>query len=203
MHLLVSTSLINHGHLLQQSERTMALKLSHQKGALSYEKYYRHNSNDGSLSNRMPPDEHAKLSLFTNKEIELKALNNAHEKGEVACFDLDSTNLYIYSCVADRLTGFRIDFIEGTRVDIEEQTSDATTGKASIVGEGIAVCTMKDDDGENHTLHTRMAYALSSKYRCMAPKWLGIKDKEKGTPKYKRSRCELDDEEVMLYLDER
>ena len=30
-----------------------------------------------------------------------------------------------------------------------------------------------------------------------------MQDKEQGMPKYKRSRCKLDDEEVMLYLDER
>ena len=48
-----------------------------------------------------------------------------------------------------------------------------------------------------------MAYSPQSKHRLMAPQWLGMQDREKGIPKDKRCRCEMDDEEAMLYFDER
>ena len=76
-------------------------------------------------------------------------------------------------------------------------------GKTSIIGEGIAAYSLKDDNGEPYLLYTKMAYAPNSKYRLMAPQWLGMQDKEQGVPKEKRCRCELDDEEAVLYLDER
>ena len=116
--------------------------------------------------------------MFATQDAELKALNNTNEEGEVIRFDSDSTNIFIDSCVEGGLTGFRSDFIEGTFVEIEKQTSYITTGKSSIIDEGIMDHTLKDDNGEDHTLHTRMAYDPSSKYRLMAPQWLRIQDKE-------------------------
>ena len=37
----------------------------------------------------------------------------------------------------------------------------------------------------------------------MVPQWLGMQDKERGVPKEKRCRFELDDKEAVLHLDER
>ena len=48
-----------------------------------------------------------------------------------------------------------------------------------------------------------MVYAPQSKHRLMSPQWLGIQDKEQGVPKNKRCRCEMGNEEAILYLDER
>ena len=68
---------------------------------------------------------------------------------------------------------------------IEERTSDTTTLKDSIIGEGIAAYTLTEDYGECLTAHTKMAYAPSSEYRLMAPQWLGMKDKDQDMPKDK------------------
>ena len=65
------------------------------------------------------------------------------------------------------LTGFRSDVIEVTYVDIEERTSNAATGKSSVIGEGIAAYTLIDDDGEHHMIHTKMSHVPSTKYRLM------------------------------------
>ena len=62
---------------------------------------------------------------------------------------------------------------------------------------------LKDDSGELYILHTKMAYASQSKYRLMALQWLGMQDKERAIPKDKRCRCELDNEEAILYIDKR
>ena len=73
-------------------------------------------------------------------------------------------------------------------MDAEERTSYTTTGKASIICEGIAAFTLKDYNGEFHTLHTRIAYAPLSKYRIMAPQWLKMQGKEQRMAKDKHSR---------------
>ena len=137
----------------------ITLTLLHQKGALSYEKDHRSSIGSRSLSDRMPPDKHAKPSLFKTQDIELKDLNKTHEEVEVVLFDSYSANLYVDSLITGKLTGFRSDFIEVNYVDIEEQPSDVTTGKASIIDEGVVASTLIDDDGEYHTTHTNMAYA--------------------------------------------
>ena len=63
-------------------------------------------------------------------------------------------------------------------MDIEERMSGITTGKYFIIGEGISAHTLKDDGGEHHTTHTKMAYAPSSKHHLIVPQWLGMQDKE-------------------------
>ena len=60
-------------------------------------------------------------------------------------------------------------FIKGACVDVEERSSDATTGKTSIIGEGIAAYTLKDDNSKPHLLHAKIAHAPNSKHRLMAP----------------------------------
>ena len=69
---------------------------------------------------------------------------------------------------------FKDDFMQGSYYEIEVKSSDATTGKASIIGEDVAACTFKDDNGELFTLHTKMSYAPMSKHRLMAPQWIGM-----------------------------
>ena len=181
----------------------LAMTFIHQKGALSYEMKYGSNGGNPSLTNRIPPDKFKVTSLCKAKDLDPKSLNNTQDDGEVIHFDSDSVNLYIDSCVTGGLTGFKTDFVDGTYVEVEERSSDTTTGKTSIIGEGIAAYSIKDDNGDDYTIFTKMSYAPSSKYRLMAPQWLGMQDKERGIPKEKRSRCELDDEEAVLILDER
>ena len=147
----------------------ITLILTHQKGSLSYEKDYGHSSSGRSLSDKIFPDKHAKPSLFKTQEIELNALNNSHDEGEVVRFESYSTNLCIDPYVVSRLTGFRSDVIEGTYVDMEEQTCYATKVKASIICECIAACTLKYDGVQYHTMRARMAHAPSSECRLMEP----------------------------------
>ena len=154
----------------------LALTLLHQKGALSYELSYGIEST--SLADRVPPDKYSQSTFNHFEDLNYKALNNTYDDGEVVRFDSDSVSLYIDSCVTGGLTGFKQDFVEGTYVDIEERSSDTTTGKMSIIGEGIAAYLLKDDNGEPYLLYTKMAYAPNSKYRLMAPQWLGMQDKE-------------------------
>ena len=122
----------------------------------------------------MPPDKPSQSTVNQLKDLNFKALHNTHDNGEVVRFDSDSVSLYIDSCVTGGLTGFMQDFMEGSYVEIEERSSETTTGKTSIIGQGIAACTLKDDDGELYLLYTKMAYAPNSKYRLMSLQWLGI-----------------------------
>ena len=72
----------------------ITLTMLHQKGTLSFEKDHGHNRNGGSLCDRTHTGRNAKPWLFKNQDIELKALNNAHEEKEVVLFDSGSINLY-------------------------------------------------------------------------------------------------------------
>ena len=137
----------------------ITLTLLHQKGALSYEKDHGSSISSWSLCDKTPPDKRITPSLFKTQDIESKDLNKTYEDVEVVRFDSDTAKLYVDSCVVDRLTGFRSDFIEGNYLDVERRTSDITTGKASIIGEGVAACTLIDDDVEHYTTHTKMSYA--------------------------------------------
>ena len=104
--------------------------------------------------------------LFIVKDLDLKSLNNAMAE-ELMIFDSDSSHLCLYSCVAGGLTDFKRDFIKGSYAQVAERSSDITTGKATTIGEGIAVYTFKDDARELCTLKTHMAYAPSSKNNLM------------------------------------
>ena len=95
------------------------------------------------------------------------------------------------------------DFIPGTCTKTEELSSQTTSGTTMIVGKGLAAYSLIDDKGNNYILKTKMSYAPSSKYRLMAPQWLGMQDKEAGVPKDKRSKCVIDDEYIQLIFDDR
>ena len=98
---------------------------------------------------------------------------------------------------------FKDDFTLGSYYYVEEKSSDDTTGKATIIVEGIAVCSFKDDNSETRTLNIKIACPPMSKYRLMASQWLGIQEKDKGAPKDKRSTCRVYDEEAVLTFDDR
>ena len=66
-----------------------------------------------------------------------------------------------------------------------------------MIGEGIVACYFKDDDGETHASCTKMTCAPMSEYI------LGMQEKEKFTPKHKRSTCHKDDEEAALTFEDR
>ena len=140
------------------------------------------------LMKRIPPN---KISLFNTKDLDAKLLNNIKDNGEVIRFDSDSVNLCINSCVTGRLTGFMSDFADNTYTEVDERSSNTITGKTSIIREEIAAYSVMDDNGDNYTIFIKMSYALLSKYRLIAPQWLGMQDKERGIPKENRSRCEL------------
>ena len=145
----------------------LALTLLHQKGALSYETRY--GIEDTILADRVPPDKPSQNTFNHFLNFKCIALNNTYDNGEVVRFDSDSVSLYIDSCVTGGLTGFMKDFVEGSCVEIEERSSNTTTGTTSIISQGIAAYTLKDNDGEPHILYTKMAYAPNSKYRLMSP----------------------------------
>ena len=154
------------------------------------------------LLKRIPPDKFKALSLFNTKDLDTKSLNNTEDDGEVIRFDLDSVNLYIDSCIIGRLTGFMTDLVDRTYVEVDKRSSDITTGKTSIIREGIVAYSIIDNNSNDYTIFTKMPYTPLSKYRLMALYWLGMQDKEWGIPKEKCSRYELDDEKVVLILDE-
>lgn len=88
-------------------------------------------------------------------------------------------------------------------MEISETSTDATAGKTTIIGEGIAAHRFIDDKGEPFTLCTKMSCAPQSKHRLISPQWIGIQEREKGVPKNKRSKCDIDDEEAIFYFDNR
>ena len=177
----------------------VSLTLLHQTGALSCERTY----DVSSLANRVPPDKSIHHLKKPSHKISSLSLNSIDDGGEVTKFDTNSESLFIDSCATGGLTGFKSDFIEGSYHEIEERSSDTTTGKTTIIGEGIATCKLKDGNGDLFIVLTKMACAPQTKFRLMSPQWLGIQDKERGMPKDKRCRCEMDEEEKILCLDER
>ena len=56
----------------------------------------------------------------------------------------DLVNMRAESFVTDRLTIFMDDSVPGTQQDIEERSSDTTTGKDTVIGEGLAACALKE-----------------------------------------------------------
>ena len=118
-------------------------------------------------------------------------------------FDSYSSYFHLDSCVTAGLTGFKSDFIEGSHAEVTERSSDTTTGKAIIIGEGIAAHTFKDDTGELCTIKTHVTYAPSSKYRLMSPQWLGIQETKQGVPKEKCFQWNIEDEDAVLLFDNR
>ena len=93
--------------------------------------------------------------------------------------------------------------MSGSHNEIDERSSDATTGKTLIIGEGRAAYKVKDDDEETFTSCTKMACVPLRKHRLMAPQWLGLQEKERGVLKENRLDCHINDEEVILVCDER
>lgn len=173
----------------------MMLTLIHQKGALSYEVSY---GVHPELLYGTPPD--IRCTSPPRCEPRNIAFNNTGEEETVMKFDSDSVNLYIDSCVTGGLTGFKGDFVEGSCTDVPEKAMDTTAGKTTIIGEGIAAYRFVDDGGEPFTLYTKMSYAPQSKYRLLSPQWIGIQERDNGTPKDKRSKCEINDEEAIFYF---
>ena len=135
--------------------------------------------------------------------MNLKALSNTNDEGEIIRFDADSANLCVDSCATGGLTRFKNDFTPGAHNEIDERTSDATTGKILIIGEVMSAYKVKDGDGETFTLCTKMACVPLSKHMLMASQWMGIQEKERGAPTEKRSDCHINDEEAILACDER
>ena len=68
-------------------------------------------------------------------------------------FDSNSTHLCLDSCFTGGLTGFKSDFVEGSYADLPKRSSDATAGEVFAISEGIADCTLKDDNEELCTLN--------------------------------------------------
>ena len=69
--------------------------------------------------------------------------------------------------------------------------------------EGVATCIIRDENGELHELHAKMARAPLNKFHLMDPQWLGMHERDRGVPKENRSKCDIDDEEVVLTFDGR
>ena len=74
-------------------------------------------------------------------------------------FDADSTNVYIASCAIGGLTRLMDNFIPGNYQVIEERSSDATTGKATAIIEGLVSHAITDENGESHYMGSQMACA--------------------------------------------
>ena len=146
----------------------LSFTILHQTGELSHERTY----GISSLAKRVPPDK--SICCVNSHKITSLALNSADDGGEVIKFDTDSASLCIDSCVTGGLTGFKSDFIEGSYQEIAERSSDTTTGKTAIIGEGISANKLKDDNGDSFTLLTKMACGSQIKYRLMSPQWLGM-----------------------------
>ena len=83
-------------------------------------------------------------------------------------FDLNSVNSYINSYITSGLTGFKSDFIEESYEEVKERLSNTTTGKATIISEGIATYSFIDNMGETYILHTKIAYTPQCKYRLIS-----------------------------------
>ena len=77
--------------------------------------------------------------------MKFKSLNNTSEDN-VMLFDSDSTHLHVYSCVINGLTVFKSNFIEASHVEAAERSSNTSTGRKIIISEGIACCSLKDDN---------------------------------------------------------
>ena len=179
------------------------MTLLHQKGALSHEISYRANLE---LNKKIPLDiSRTNQIIIINpfqpiNNIKYIVFNNTDDVEEVIRFDSDSVNLYINSCITGGLTVFKSVFIEGSYVEIPERSTNTTAGKTTIISEGIAAYRFIDDKGEPFTLYTKMLYAPQSKYRLIQPQWIGIKEREKGVPKNKTSKCNIHDEEAIFYI---
>ena len=96
------------------------------------------------------------------------AFNNTGNTEEVICFDSNSANLCIDYCVTWGLISFKINFIEGSYAEIPEKSTDTTTGKATIIGQGIAAYRFLDNNGQSFIMHTKIVYAPQSKYRLIS-----------------------------------
>ena len=63
-------------------------------------------------------------------------------------FDSDSTHMHMDSCVTEELTGFKSDFIEVSYAEVLERSSGTATDESIVIGDDIAACTLKEDNGE-------------------------------------------------------
>ena len=150
------------------------LEFLHQKVASSHE--WSFESSLDTLNFGFPPHKHHEnisTRLLAINNLDLKSLHNTSE-GKLMMFGSDYTHLCLDSCITGALTYFKSDFIEGSCTEVPEKSPDIATVKALTIGEGIAACTLKEDNGDLCTLKTHMAHVPSIKFRLIASQWLGI-----------------------------
>ena len=143
----------------------ISLALLHQTGALSYEKTY----GILLLVNRVSLDKLSSHMRSSSNIITSIDLNNVYHIREVFKFTTNLVSLCIDSYVTSTLTGFKSDFTESLYYEIEECSSDTTTGKITIISEDIIAYKLKDDNFNPFMLLTKISYTLESKFRLMLP----------------------------------